>query len=217
MITVYRSDRATAGLVLAHGAGGGQQSSFMVRAAQELAGRGITVATFDFPYVTQGRSVPDKGPVLEAHWRTVVDEIRTRAEFGGLSLFLGGKSMGGRIASQVGAAEHRRHRRPHLLRLSAPSAGAARARRDAHLPGIGEPMLFVQGTRDEFGTSAEIRELLPKLRRAELFEIADGDHSFKTRMKVTGRKPDAALIDAFDAAAAFVKTRSGPTFSAPSA
>src|SRR3954470_24847981 len=104
MLTVYRSDRAAAGLVLAHGAGGGQQSSFMVRAAHELSARGVTIATFDFPYMAAGRSVPDKAAVLEAHWRTVVDEARASAEFAGLPLFIGGKSMGGRIASQVAAA-----------------------------------------------------------------------------------------------------------------
>jgi predicted alpha/beta-hydrolase family hydrolase len=104
MVTVYPSDSATAGLVLAHGAGGGQQSSFMVRAARELAARGVAVATFDFPYMAAGRSVPDKGPVLEAAWRNAIDEVRARPEFASLPLFIGGKSMGGRIASQVAAA-----------------------------------------------------------------------------------------------------------------
>ena len=71
-------------------------------------------------------------------------------------------------------------------------------------------MLFIQGTRDKFGTSAEIRELLPRLQRAEIVEIADGDHSFKTRTKVTGRKPDAAIGDVIDAAAAFIARISSP-------
>ena len=67
-------------------------------------------------------------------------------------------------------------------------------------------MLFIQGTRDQFGTSSEIAELLPRLHgRAALFEVADGDHSFKTRVKVTGRKPDAAIVDVIDAAAAFMR------------
>ena len=82
--------------------------------------------------------------------------------------------------------------------------GRPEQRRDAHLPSIREPMLFIQGTRDQFGAAAEIRALLPRLQRAEIVEIADGDHSFKTRQKVTGRKPDAALVDVFDAAAAFM-------------
>jgi predicted alpha/beta-hydrolase family hydrolase len=65
-------------------------------------------------------------------------------------------------------------------------------------------MLFVQGTRDEFGTADDIRALLPRLSpRPVLFEVLDGDHSFKTRLKVTGRKPDAVLAEIFDAVASF--------------
>jgi predicted alpha/beta-hydrolase family hydrolase len=209
MATVYRSDRAAAGLVLAHGAGGGQQSSFVVRAARELAGRGITVATFDFPYMAAGRSVPDKAPVLEAHWRATVDDVRTLAEFKGLPLFLGGKSMGGRIASQVAAAGLDDVAGLIFFGYPLHPPGRTDTRRDAHLPAIREPILFIQGSRDQFGTAAEIRELLPRLPAAELFEVADGDHSFATRLKVTGRKPDAA--------AAFVTARSGRPSRAPSA
>src|SRR3954451_15996210 len=101
MVTVYPSENPRAAIVLAHGAGGGQSSSFMVRAGQELAARGVTVATFDFPYMAAGRGVPDKAPVLEASWREAIQEVRGRREFSALPLFVGGKSMGGRIASQV--------------------------------------------------------------------------------------------------------------------
>src|SRR4051812_39221244 len=103
MLQVYSSDRATAGLVLAHGAGGGQRSGFMVLAAGAFAARGITTATFDFPYMAQGRNVPDKPPVLEAHWRAAIEAARQHPSMAGLPLFIGGKSMGGRIASQVAA------------------------------------------------------------------------------------------------------------------
>src|SRR4051812_46276802 len=217
MVTVYPSDRAAAGggalgaLVIAHGAGGGQTSSFVVRAGQELAARGILVATFDFPYITAGRSAPDKPPVLEAHWRTVVAEVRARADFERLPLFIGGKSMGGRIASKVAATGLDGVAGLVYFGYPLHPPGRPQQRRDAHLPDIRVPMLFIQGTRDEFGTSAEIRDLLPRLDpRAELVEIADGDHSFKTRVKVTGKKPDAALVEVFDAAAAFIARASAP-------
>jgi predicted alpha/beta-hydrolase family hydrolase len=217
VVTVYPSDRATAGLILAHGAGGGQTGSFMVRAGQELAARGIVVATFDFPYITAGRSAPDKPAVLEAHWRAVIDEARARPEFATLPLFIGGKSMGGRISSQVAAAGVEGVAGLVFFGYPLHPPGRPQQRRDAHLPSIREPMLFIQGTRDEFGTSAEIRELLPLLNDAvELVEIPDGDHSFKTRTKVTGRKPDAALEDVFAAAAAFIQRR-GRALSEPSA
>jgi uncharacterized protein len=218
MVTVYPSDRAAAGLILAHGAGGGQTSSFVVRAGQELAARGILVATFDFPYITAGRSAPDKPAVLEAHWRTVIDHVRTRPEFARLPLFIGGKSMGGRIASQVAAAGVDGVAGLVYFGYPLHPPGRPQQRRDAHLPDIRIPMLFIQGSRDEFGTSAEIRDLLPRLdARAGLVEIADGDHSFKTRAKVTGRKPDAALIDVFDAAAAFLTRASSSSRAAPTA
>jgi len=217
MITVYPSDRAASGLVLAHGAGGGQTSPFVVRAGRELAARGIVVATFDFPYITAGRSAPDKPAVLEAHWRAVIDEARGRSEFKGRPLFIGGKSMGGRIASQVAAAGVDGVAGLIFFGYPLHPPGRPQQRRDAHLPDIRLPMLFIQGTRDEFGTSAEIRELLPRLDAgARIVEIADGDHSFKTRTKVTGRKPDAALVDVFDAAAAFMAS-GGPGPARPGA
>ena len=101
MLTVYRSDRARSGLLLAHGAGAGQRSRFMIEAAQALAARGVTTATFDFPYVTAGRKVPDKGPVLESAWRDAIAAARAHDAFERLPLFIGGKSMGGRVASMV--------------------------------------------------------------------------------------------------------------------
>lgn len=212
MLSVYPGDSATAALILAHGAGGGQQSRFIVHAAKAFAERGIAVATFDFPYMAQGRSVPDKAPVLEAHWRAVIDAARTNPGVGGLPLFIGGKSMGGRIASQV-AAQHVEGI-AGLIYLGYPlyPPGKPDQRRDRHLPDITEPMLFVQGTRDPFGTAAEIRELLPRLNpRTTLFEVGDGDHSFAVRVSVTGKKPDAVLIEIFDAVASFIRTCASST------
>ena len=205
MLSVYPGDRAVAVLVLAHGAGGGQQSRFMVEAANAFAARRITTATFDFPYMAQGRSVPDKGPILEAHWRDVIDAARRHPAFAGLPIFIGGKSMGGRIASQV-AAQHV-DGITGLVYLGYPlhPPGRPGQRRDGHLPEIAEPMLFVQGARDQFGTADEIRELLPRLNpRATLFEVPDGDHSFKVRVSVTGKRPEAVLTEIFDAVASYV-------------
>ena len=207
MLSVYPSDRAAAGLVLAHGAGGGQHSRFMVEAANALATRGITVATFDFPYMAAGRSVPDKAPVLEASWRAAIDAARGHSAFAGLPLFIGGKSMGGRIASQVAA--QRVDGITGLVYFGYPlhPPGRPEQRRDRHLPDIAEPMLFVQGTRDQFGTAQEIRELLPRLNeRTTLFEVYDGDHSFNVRVKAAGKKADAVLAEIFDTAAGFIKT-----------
>ena len=205
MLSVYPSDRATAGLVLAHGAGAGQKSRFMVDTARALATRGITTATFDFLYVTHGRSAPDKAPVLEATWREAIVAARAHQAFSGLPLFIGGKSMGGRIASHV--ASQGAERIAGLIFLGYPlhPPGRPEQRRDKHLPAIKEPMLFVQGTRDQFGTAEEIRALLPSLNpRAQLIEVADGDHSFAVRVKVTGKKPEAVLQAIYDEVASFI-------------
>jgi predicted alpha/beta-hydrolase family hydrolase len=205
MLSVYSSDRAVAGFVLAHGAGAGQQSRFMIDAARALASRGITTATFDFPYVAEGRKVPDKGPVLEAAWRTAIAAAQAHPALRGMPLGIGGKSMGGRIASQVAA--HGVEGIAGLVYLGYPlhPPGKPEQRRDRHLPAIVRPMLFVQGTRDQFGTADEIRELLPRLNApATLLEVVDGDHSFKVRVKTAGRRQDAVLTDIFDAVAAFL-------------
>ena len=205
MLSVYSSDRAAAGLILAHGAGAGRHSRFMVETAEALARRGVTIATFDFPYITAGRSVPDKAPVLEASWRDAIAAARTHHAFANLPLFIGGKSMGGRIASHVAAQGT--DDLSGLVYLGYPlhPPGRPEQRRDKHLPDIPQPMLFVQGTRDLFGTADEIRALLPGLNpHAKLYEIADGDHSFKVRVKITGRTQDAVLAAIYDEVAAFV-------------
>ncbi|HET7187009.1 MAG TPA: alpha/beta family hydrolase, partial [Gemmatimonadaceae bacterium] len=143
-LKVYSSEQPVAALVLAHGAGAGQMSRFMVRAAQELASRRLTTATFDFPYITSGRKVPDRAPVLEGAWRAAIDSARGR--FGDLPLFIGGKSMGGRMASHV-AAQGEIGPLAGVVFLGYPlhPPGRPEQRRDTHLPAIAAPMLFVQG------------------------------------------------------------------------
>jgi hypothetical protein len=89
-------------LVLAHGAGAGQSHPFLCAFAEALAARGIDVVTFDFLYVAAGRRAPDRNDKLEACWRAALDVAK--AEWSGRVPFIGGKSMGGRIASQLAAA-----------------------------------------------------------------------------------------------------------------
>ena len=198
---MYRSDSPRAALVVGHGAGAGQNSPFMVRTALGLAARGIVMATFDFPYITAGRRVPDRAPVLEQAWREAIGQARQ--EIAGVPLFIGGKSMGGRISSHVAAQGIEGLSGLIFLGYPLHPPGKPEQRRDAHLPAVREPMLFLQGTRDAFGTADEIRQLLPKLQRATLHEVAGGDHSFK----VSGRgapKPDAVLAGILDAARAWM-------------
>jgi predicted alpha/beta-hydrolase family hydrolase len=203
-LKVYRSDSPVAGLVVAHGAGGGQNTPFMVRTAEGLAARGITAATFDFPYMAARKSVPDRPPVLEQAWREAIDEARS--VMGAVPLFIGGKSMGGRISSQVAAQGVEGVVGLVFLGYPLHPPGKPEQRRDAHLPAIAQPMLFVQGSRDAFGTADEIRALLPKLQRATLHEVPGGDHSFK----VSGRgapKPAAVHDGILDAVKEWVRHR----------
>ena len=186
-VTIYEAASPTAVLVLAHGAGAGQKSAWMVKAARAIAAQGISCATFDFPYITAGRKVPDKAPVLEAHWRKVLAQAKT--EFGKLPLFIGGKSMGGRIASHVAAQGVDGVEGLIFFGYPLHPPGRPEQRRDAHLPQIKEPMLFIQGSRDPFGNELEISALIPSLQRAELHVIAEGDHSFKVRGGAQAQQP----------------------------
>jgi predicted alpha/beta-hydrolase family hydrolase len=145
--------------------------------------------------------VPDPAPVLERSWRDAIE--RARVELGNLPLVIGGKSMGGRIASQVAAQAVGGIAGLVFLGYPLHPPGKPAQRRDAHLPAITEPMLFVQGTRDAFGTAAEIAALLPTLKRATLHEVAGGDHSFKIT-KQAGMTQDTVMENIMDVVARWI-------------
>jgi predicted alpha/beta-hydrolase family hydrolase len=202
-LTLYKATEPVAALVLAHGAGAGQKSAWMVKAARALADRGISCATFDFPYITAGRKVPDKAPALEAHWRAMLEEAK--GAFGALPLFIGGKSMGGRIASHIASAGVEGVRGLVFFGYPLHPPGQPDKRRDAHLPRIEQPMLFIQGSADTFGNEAEMQSLVPTLQRATLHVVATGDHSLKVKGGV--KAVEAAFASAMDTAAAWIKDR----------
>jgi uncharacterized protein len=176
---------ARATLILAHGAGAGQGSAFMVDFATALSDMGVDVVTFNFPYTEQRRKIPDRAPVLEACYRAVIAAARGELESARRALFVGGKSMGGRIATQVAAADASLPI-AGLVLLGYPlhPPGKPTERRDKHLPSVRRPMLFVQGTRDAFGTPDELSPILPALQpTATLHAVPQGDHSFKLARK----------------------------------
>ena len=185
---VYRASghhAPPATLILGHGAGAGQRSAFMVDFAAALSAMGVDVVTFNFLYTQQGRKIPDRTPALEACYRAAIDAVRASVESARHALFIGGKSMGGRIATQVAAADPAL-RLAGLVLLGYPlhPPGRPDQRRDKHLPAIARPILFVQGTRDAFGTPDELAPVLGALQPPpRLYVVAQGDHSFKLSRK----------------------------------
>ena len=194
---MYRASAADApALILAHGAGAGQQSRFMTAFAEALAARGVTVTTFDFPYIRQRRRVPDRNDVLEAAWRAVLAHCGSLGLAAPGRMFVGGKSMGGRIASQVIAdAEVLRKPVGGLVLLGYPlhPPGRPAQLRTAHLPSLATPVLVVQGERDAFGTPTEIREAFAVCQApVEVFTVPGADHSFKVPR---GGQPQGVIDD----------------------
>ena len=170
-------------LVLAHGAGADQRHRFMVTVASELAAAGVHVVTFNFLYTEQRRRSPDRAPLLEETWRAVLEGVATSLSPKGM-LVVGGKSMGGRIASQVLASPPDTpawSRVKGLMLLGYPlhPPGKPDAPRTAHLPRVRVPILLVQGARDAFGTRAEVAPVFDALPTEVTYDfIEGGDHSF---------------------------------------
>lgn len=165
-------------LILAHGAGAGQGHPFMKTMARGLAERGIDVITFDFPYIQQKRKVPDKAPVLEGCFRDVIAASSMDAR----RLFIGGKSMGGRIATHLAAEGLDGLQGLVLLGYPLHPPGKPEQLRVAHLPKITAPMLIVQGERDAFGTPGELQPVVKTLSaRVTLHVVEGGDHSLGVR------------------------------------
>ena len=184
-----------AALILGHGAGAGQQSPWIVTIARALGALGLDIITFNFLYTEQRRRLPDRRPLLESCYRAVIDASRQEVESARRCLMIGGKSMGGRIATQVAAADPDLELHGLVL-LGYPlhPPGRPAERRDAHLPAVGRPMLFVQGSRDAFGTPSELAPVLaPLTPPATLHVVEGGDHSFR----VSTRDPirQAAVYD----------------------
>lgn len=172
------SRRIGATLVLAHGAGAGQLSPFMVRLASGLSTRGLDAVTFNFLYTEQKRRAPDRTDKLEACYRAAIETARAYSPFEGNAMFIGGKSMGGRIATHLAATDSANIHGVVVLGYPLHPPGKPDQLRTAHLPHIRVPMLFVQGARDSFGTPIELQPILDRLRSAVTLRVVErADHS----------------------------------------
>jgi predicted alpha/beta-hydrolase family hydrolase len=188
MSTFVFDGPAGAGLtfLLAHGAGGPMDSPAMTKLAATLAGAGFRVARFEFSYMAARRSgsrrPPPKAETLMPEYRAAVAALAASGK-----LVIGGKSMGGRVASMVADELYARGAIAGLLCLGYPfhPMGKPDVLRTAHLANLRTPALIVQGTRDAFGARHEVANYTLS-KQIELLWLEDGDHDLKPRKAVSG-------------------------------
>jgi len=186
-------------LVLAHGAGAPMDHPWMERVAGLLAGEGVRTVRFEFPYMAARRTTgkrpgPNPSRVLEAAWREVIDDL------GAEGLVIGGKSMGGRIASMV--AEEAGVAGVVCFGYPFHPPGKPDRLRTAHLEAIRTPVLVLQGERDTFGRREEVAGY-GLSEQVRVHWLVDGDHGLKPR-KASGRTEAENLAEAVREAARFV-------------
>jgi uncharacterized protein len=192
------------GVILAHGAGSDMTNPLLVAVHEGLARQGYLSVTFNFPYTEQGRRAPDPAPVLEACYRSVMAAVRTDTALRLPHLVIGGKSLGGRIASQL-AAQGEASDGVLLLGYPLHPPGKPEKLRVEHLTRITVPMLFFAGTRDPLCTLALLRQTLKKLVvPVTVHVIAEGDHSFGVP-KRTGRTQEDVYEEIITASSTWIR------------
>jgi predicted alpha/beta-hydrolase family hydrolase len=183
--------------VLAHGAGAGMRHRFLESISLALAQRGIGTLRYQFPYMEAGRRRPDPPPVAQATVRAAAEKAAEVAP--GLPLVAGGKSFGGRMTSAAAAASPLAGVKG-LVFLGFPlhPPGQPGTSRADHLDRVDVPMLFLQGTRDEFARVDLITDVSEELEpNATLHLVDEGDHSFGVP-KRSGRSPVEVLTELTD-------------------
>jgi len=187
--------------IFAHGAGGAMDAPFMNIVARGLAARGIRVARFEFPYMAARREgrrtgAPDREPVLLASWREAIAQLGIED-----SVAIGGKSLGGRMASLI--ADEQRVRALVCFGYPFHPPGQPERVRTKHLASLATPALILQGSRDPFGTADDVAGYT--LSRSIRIEwLTDGDHSFKPRA-ASGMTLEQNLAKAIETAAEFIR------------
>lgn len=172
------------------------RSAFLQKMAKGVAEGGTRVARFEFPYMRERRKAPDREPVLKQSWLSVIEKLG-----GGKRLVIGGKSMGGRIASMV--ADEAGVRGLVCLGYPFHPPGRPEKLRTKHLENLATPSLIVQGTRDPFGTREDVAGY-PLSRSIRIAWIEDGDHSFKPRAS-SGRTESGNLQEAIALVRSFLE------------
>ena len=204
-----RDDDAKYLLVLAHGAGAGMRHVFMEAFAARLAEYGVASLRYQFPYMEKGGRGPDANPKLHATVRAAVREARRLAP--DLPLFAGGKSMGGRMTSEASSKQPLPEVKG-LVFVGFPlhPAGKPGTERGDHLDAVGEPMLFLQGTRDKLADLDLLRPVLGRVnesrQRATLHVVEGADHGFHV-LKRSGRTDEEVMDELAQSVANWAESR----------
>lgn len=168
-------------VILAHGAGNDMDHPLLITVSEQLAGAGVTALRFNFPYKEKGRKAPDAQGTLVRTWRAVEAFVREGAGIEVDRLVCGGKSMGGRVASQMAAEWVLPAEGLVFLGYPLHPPGKKERLRDAHLYGLHQPMLFFAGTRDPLCDLDLLRQVLGRIQAPWTLETVEGgDHSFET-------------------------------------
>jgi predicted alpha/beta-hydrolase family hydrolase len=174
------SDSNKTGVVIAHGAANDMNNRLIVAVADGLAAAGYTTLRFNFPYKENGKKSPDAEPTLIHTWQGAVTHLLNNDRFPVHRVIAAGKSMGGRIASQMVAADQMDVAALIFLGYPLHAPGRTDKLRDSHLYGIKKPLLFFAGTRDPLCNMEKLREVLHRLPGPyDLDIVKGGDHSFK--------------------------------------
>ncbi|WP_394221035.1 alpha/beta family hydrolase [Alteromonas gracilis] len=210
-IEVHEAKMPVASLVLGHGAGAGKEHDFMQDITRELVSHRISVVLFNFPYMqtikaTGKRRPPDKADKLMSHFTAVVASCcKDNKALHNLPVFIGGKSMGGRMASMVYESVSNVK---GAIALGYPfhPPGKPEKTRTEHLSTASKPMLIIQGERDTFGTKSEVESYKKSYALSSHIEceyLEDGDHSFKPR-KASGKTQQEHIVQAAALTASFI-------------
>ena len=167
-------------MIIAHGAENDMKNSLIVAVTDSLAAAGYTTLRFNFPYKEKGKKSPDTEPTLIRTWQGAVTHLLNNERFSVDRVVAAGKSMGGRIASQMVAADQMAVEALIFLGYPLHAPGRTGKLRDSHLYGIKKRMLFFAGTRDSLCNMEKLREVLRRLPgQYDLEIVKGGDHSFK--------------------------------------
>jgi hypothetical protein len=174
----FEAGRAAA-VIVAHGAGNDMHTQLLVRFTEGLGRAGFLGLRFNFPYMEKGRKAPDPAEKLIRTWQAAFEFVRDHPEFGTPHIVAAGKSMGGRIASQMAAEGQLAAKALVFLGYPLHPPGRKDQLRDAHLYEIEAPMLFFAGTRDALCDLALLKPVVSRLKTPAVLEVVDGgDHSF---------------------------------------